>query len=164
MSEQTQKPAGEGSADKPAPVRSGYVPANGVNYYYEVHGRGEPLLVLHGGLGSIDVFAPLPPNRAEHRQVIGVDLHGHGRTALGDRPISLVDMGDDMATVLGELGYGQVDVLGYSMGGASRSAWRCSTPRRCAGWRSCRRPSPSPGSIRRCCRSRRRSARRWRSS
>ena len=98
-------------------VKSGYVDANGVSYYYEVHGRGEPLLVLHGGLGSIDLFAPLPPNRAAHRQVIAVDLHGHGRTALGDRPISLVDMGDDMATVLGELGYGQVDVLGYSMGG-----------------------------------------------
>jgi pimeloyl-ACP methyl ester carboxylesterase len=117
VSEQTQKPPGEGPADKPAPVRSGYVPANGVNYYYEIHGRGEPLLVLHGGLGSIDMFAPLPPSRAEHRQVIAVDLHGHGRTALGDRPISLVDMGDDMATVLGALGYGQVDVLGYSMGG-----------------------------------------------
>ena len=98
-------------------VKSGYVDANGLSYYYEIHGQGEPLLVLHGGLGSIDVFAPLPPNRAEHRQVIAVDLHGHGRTALGDRPISLVDMGDDMATVLGELGYGRVDVLGYSMGG-----------------------------------------------
>ena len=98
-------------------VRNGHVNANGVSYYYEVHGEGEPLLALHGGLGSIDVFAPLPPDRAEHRQVIRVDLHGHGRTALGDRPISLIDMGDDMATILGELGYQQVDVLGYSMGG-----------------------------------------------
>src|SRR5438093_9133641 len=98
-------------------VRNSYVNANGVNYYCEVHGEGEPLLALHGGLGSIDVFAPLPPDRAEHRQVIGVDLHGHGRTELGARPISLIDMGDDMATILGDLGYGQVDVLGYSMGG-----------------------------------------------
>jgi pimeloyl-ACP methyl ester carboxylesterase len=98
-------------------VKSGYVDANGVTYYYEIHGEGEPVLVLHGGLGSIDMFAPLPPSRAPHRQVIAVDLHGHGRTALGDRPISLVDMGDDMATLLGALGYGQVDVLGYSMGG-----------------------------------------------
>jgi pimeloyl-ACP methyl ester carboxylesterase len=144
-------------------VRSGYVDANGVRYYYEVHGEGEPLLVLHGGLGSIDVFAPLPPGRAAHRQVIAVDLHGHGRTALGDRPISLVDMGDDMATVLGALGYGQVDVLGYSMGGGARSGWRCSTPSGCAGWCSCRRPSPRTGSTRTSCRSRRRSARRWRS-
>jgi pimeloyl-ACP methyl ester carboxylesterase len=108
---QTQAPA------RPAPARSGHVQANGVSYYYEIHGQGEPLLLLHGGLGSIDMFGPVLPALAAHRQVIAVDLHGHGRTALGDRPISLVDMGDDLATVLRELGYGQVDVMGYSMGG-----------------------------------------------
>lgn len=105
------------SATRPAPARSGYVQANGVRYYYEIHGQGEPLLLLHGGLGSIDMFAPVLPALAAGRQVIGVDLHGHGRTALGDRPVSLIDMGDDMATLLTELGYEQVDVLGYSMGG-----------------------------------------------
>ena len=71
----------------PDPVRSGYVEANGVNYYYEIHGEGEPMLLLHGGLGSIDMFGPVLPLLAQNRQVIGVDLHGHGRTALGDRPI-----------------------------------------------------------------------------
>jgi pimeloyl-ACP methyl ester carboxylesterase len=104
-------------ATKSTPTRKGYVPANGVNYYYEIHGRGEPLLLLHGGLGSIDMFGPILPMLAKERQVIGVDLHGHGRTALGERPISLVDMGDDMAVVLKQLGYQQVDVLGYSLGG-----------------------------------------------
>jgi pimeloyl-ACP methyl ester carboxylesterase len=104
-------------AARPTPTRSGYVQANGVNYHYEVHGQGEPLLLLHGGLGSFDMFAPVLPMLAQGRQVIGVDLHGHGRTELGDREISLVDMGDDMATVLRELGYAQVDVMGYSMGG-----------------------------------------------
>jgi pimeloyl-ACP methyl ester carboxylesterase len=54
---------------------------------------------------------------AEKRQEIGVDLHGHGRTPLGDREISLIAMGDDMATLLKQLGYGRVDVLGYSLGG-----------------------------------------------
>ena len=105
------------NAAAPAPVRSGYVQANGVDYYYEVHGQGEPLLLLHGGLGSIQMFGPVLPILAQGRQVIAVDLHGHGRTALGDREISLIDMGDDMATLLRELGYGQVDVLGYSLGG-----------------------------------------------
>ena len=100
-----------------APSRTGYAEANGVRYYYEIHGQGEPLLLLHGGLGNIGMFGPVLPALARGRQVIAVDLHGHGRTALGDRPISLVDMGDDMATVLRELGYQQVDVLGYSMGG-----------------------------------------------
>ena len=98
-------------------TRSGYIPANGVNYYYEVRGMGEPLLLLHGGLGSTGMFEPIMPQLAAHRQVIAVDLQGHGRTALGDRPFSLQAMGADMAVVLDELGHGQVDVLGYSMGG-----------------------------------------------
>ena len=98
-------------------VRTGYVPANGLNYYYEIHGQGEPLLMLHGGMGNIGMFEPGLPALAAKRQVIAVDLHGHGRTALGDRPISLIDMGDDMAVILKQLGYSQVDVLGYSMGG-----------------------------------------------
>jgi pimeloyl-ACP methyl ester carboxylesterase len=102
---------------RPTPAKSGRVEANGVNYYYEIHGEGEPLLLLHGGLGSIDMFGPVLPVLAEDRQVIGVDLHGHGRTPLGDRKISLPDIGDDMAVLLGALGYDKVDVLGYSFGG-----------------------------------------------
>jgi pimeloyl-ACP methyl ester carboxylesterase len=106
-------------ATKPTPTKKGYVMANGVNYYYEIHGRGEPLLLLHGGLGSIDMFGPVLPTFARERQVIAVDLHGHGRTALGDRPISLIDIADDLATVLKQLGYEKVDVLGYSFGGGA---------------------------------------------
>ena len=99
------------------PVSSGRVNANGIDYYYEIHGEGEPLLVLHGGLGSIDLFGPSPALFDAGRQVIAVDLHGHGRTPLGERPISLIDMGDDLAVLLERLGYGRVDVLGYSLGG-----------------------------------------------
>ena len=101
----------------PSPTKSGYVKANGVNYYYEVRGQGEPLLLLHGGLGNIAMFAPGIPALSRNRQVIAVDLYGHGRTALTDRSVSLVDMGDDMATLIKALGYRQVDALGYSMGG-----------------------------------------------
>jgi pimeloyl-ACP methyl ester carboxylesterase len=99
-----------------AAAKSGRLPINGVDYYYEVHGQGEPLLLLHGGLGSIDMFGPVLPALAEHRQVIAVDLHGHGRTTLGDRRIDLIDIGNDLAVLLRELGYRQVDVLGYSFG------------------------------------------------
>jgi pimeloyl-ACP methyl ester carboxylesterase len=95
-----------------AMAQTGHVAANGINYYYEVHGKGEPLLLLHGGLGSIDMFRPVLPALSKGRRVIAVDLQGHGRTELGARPVSLVDMGDDMAVILKQLGVGQVDVLG----------------------------------------------------
>jgi len=99
------------------PIKKGYVAANGVNYYYEIHGAGDPLLLLHGGLGSIDMFEPDVEALSTNRRVIAVDLYGHGRTALTDRPISLVDMGDDMAVVLEAVGVKQADVMGYSLGG-----------------------------------------------
>src|SRR5258708_12992831 len=63
------------------------------------------------------MFGPNLTKLARSRQVIGVDLQGHGRTSLGNREIDLVDMGNDMAGVLKKLGYDKVDVLGYSMGG-----------------------------------------------
>ena len=101
----------------PKPTKSGHAAVNGVNYYYAVYGTGEPLLLIHGGLGQIEMFGPNLTKLAQSRQVIGVDMQGHGRTPLGDRELSLVDMGDDMAGILKKLGYDKVDVLGYSMGG-----------------------------------------------
>jgi len=104
----------------PNPTKSGHVQTNGVDYYYEIHGAGEPLLLLHGGLGSMDMFrSSLLPALAKSRQVIAVDLQGHGRTTLGDRPIDLVDIGNDLAVVLDKLGFKQVDVAGYSFGGGA---------------------------------------------
>jgi pimeloyl-ACP methyl ester carboxylesterase len=102
-----------------APSKTGRAEINGVNYYYEIRGEGEPLLLLHGGLGSIDMFAPILPALSQARQIIAVDLHGHGRTALGGRNINLVDIGNDMAALLKRLGYGKVDVFGYSFGGGA---------------------------------------------
>jgi pimeloyl-ACP methyl ester carboxylesterase len=103
--------------EMPHADKSGYAAVNGLTYYYAIYGTGEPLLLLHGGMGQIEMFGPNLTKLAQTRQVIGVDLQGHGRTPLGDREISLVDMGNDMAGVLKQLGYDQVDVLGYSMGG-----------------------------------------------
>ncbi len=114
---QTEAPAPQAAPGQDPPARSGHVEVDGINYYYEVRGKGEPLLVLHGGLGSIDMFRPILPELSQRRQVIGVDLQGHGRTTLGTRPISLAAIGADMAVILDRLGYRSVDVLGYSMGG-----------------------------------------------
>src|ERR1700722_2402282 len=105
-------------AAMPTPRKSGHAAVNGVNYYYAIYGTGDPLLLLHGGLGQIETFGPNLTKLAASRQVIGVDLQGHGRTPLGNREISVVDIGNDMAAVLTQLGYGTVDVLGYSFGGA----------------------------------------------
>jgi pimeloyl-ACP methyl ester carboxylesterase len=110
-----EKPAMENAI--PKPTKSSHAAVNGVNYYYAIYGSGEPLLLLHGGLFHTEMFGPTLTKLAQSRQVIGVDLQGHGRTALGDRPISLIDMGNDMAGVLKKIGYDKVDVLGYSMGG-----------------------------------------------
>jgi pimeloyl-ACP methyl ester carboxylesterase len=110
-----EKPAMQTATPKPA--KSGHAAVNGVNYYYAVYGAGEPLLLLHGGLFHTEMFGPTLTRLAQSRQVIGVDLQGHGRTSLGDREISLVDIGNDMAGVLRKLGYDKADVLGYSMGG-----------------------------------------------
>jgi pimeloyl-ACP methyl ester carboxylesterase len=101
----------------PPPTKTGHVEVRGVNYYYEIRGEGEPLLLLHGGLFSIGMFGPNLAILSAHHQVIGVDLHGHGRSTLGDRPISPIDMGNDMAAIVKQLGHRQVDVLGYSLGG-----------------------------------------------
>jgi pimeloyl-ACP methyl ester carboxylesterase len=94
-----------------------YVEVNGLNIYYEIHGSGAPLVLLHGGLGSGEMFGPLLPALAAGHTVIVPDLQGHGRTADIDRPISIVSMGDDIAALITHLGLDRPDVMGYSLGG-----------------------------------------------
>lgn len=86
------------------PLKRGYVTANGVNYYYEIHGKGEPLLLLHGGLGSIDIFEPGLSAFSRNREVIAAGLYGHGRTALTDRSISGLLSRDAATAGDGQLG------------------------------------------------------------
>ena len=94
-----------------------YAEVNGLEMYYEIHGTGEPLVVLHGAYMTIDAMGEVVPELAKTRQVIAVELQGHGRTADVDRPLSYEQMADDTAALLRHLGIEQADVFGFSMGG-----------------------------------------------
>jgi pimeloyl-ACP methyl ester carboxylesterase len=94
-----------------------YADVNGISLYYEIHGTGMPLVLLHGGLGASEMFGPALGRLAEAHQVIAVDLQGHGRTADVDRPIRLETMAEDIAALLNHLGIERVDAVGYSLGG-----------------------------------------------
>jgi pimeloyl-ACP methyl ester carboxylesterase len=94
-----------------------YADVNGIKLYYEIHGAGRPLVLLHGGLGAGSMFGENIPALAKNHQVILVDLQGHGRTADIDRPMTLEAMADDIAALLTHLEIPQADVMGYSLGG-----------------------------------------------
>jgi pimeloyl-ACP methyl ester carboxylesterase len=108
----------ENSSPAGVAMKSGYADADGLRVYYEVQGTGEPLVLLHGSFMTIDAtWATLRPTLSKSRQVIAIELQGHGHTADRDRPMSYERMADDVAAVLRHLGIERADVLGYSMGG-----------------------------------------------
>jgi pimeloyl-ACP methyl ester carboxylesterase len=94
-----------------------YADVNGLSLHYEEHGSGEPLVLLHGGIGAGEMFGAILPALAAGRRVITVDLQGHGGTADVDRPLRPELMADDIAALVRHLGLESVDVMGYSMGG-----------------------------------------------
>jgi pimeloyl-ACP methyl ester carboxylesterase len=99
-------------------AQTGYAPVDGLSMYYEIHGSGSPLILLHGAYMTIDMMGPILPGLARTRQVIVVEQQGHGRTADIDRPLTYEQMADDTAALLRHLKIDSADVVGYSMGGA----------------------------------------------
>jgi pimeloyl-ACP methyl ester carboxylesterase len=111
--EQTSSPQGAGAAP-----RSGYASIGPLRMYYEVHGAGEPVLLIHGGVSTIDTsFGTILPELSKRRQVIAIESQGHGHTADVDRPLTFEQMGDDAAALLRHLQIPRADVVGYSDGG-----------------------------------------------
>jgi pimeloyl-ACP methyl ester carboxylesterase len=95
-----------------------YASVNGLQMYYEVHGNGPPLVLLHGGALTVGLtFGPMIPALAESHRVIAVEMQGHGHTADIDREMTLENFADDIVTLLGQLGIEQADLFGYSLGG-----------------------------------------------
>ena len=98
-------------------TKGDYAEVNGLRMYYEVHGEGRPLVLLHGAYMTVDAMGPILPGLAESRRVIVPEMQGHGRTADIDRPITYERMADDVAALLRHLGIEEADAFGYSMGG-----------------------------------------------
>jgi pimeloyl-ACP methyl ester carboxylesterase len=98
-------------------AKGSYASVNGLNLYYEIHGAGEPLILLHGGVGAIQMFGEVLPSLAQNRRVVAVDLQAHGRTADIDRELRFELMADDIAALIKHLGLEEADVMGYSLGG-----------------------------------------------
>lgn len=100
-----------------APVASGYVEVNGVKLYHEIHGRGEPVLLLHGGLGSSVEFAPVIPALAAHHRVILYDRRGHGRSYDTPEPFVYAAMAAEARAFMDAIGVASAAVVGFSDGG-----------------------------------------------
>jgi pimeloyl-ACP methyl ester carboxylesterase len=99
-------------------AQTGYAPLGDLSMYYEIHGTGRPLVLLHGAYMSVDMMSELVSGLAATRRVVAPEQQGHGRTADVDRPLSYEQMADDTAALLRHLGVDHVDVVGYSVGGA----------------------------------------------
>jgi pimeloyl-ACP methyl ester carboxylesterase len=108
-----------------------YAPVNGLQLYYEVHGSGRPLVLLHGGLMTIDLnFGPMLKPLAASRQVIAVESQGHGHTADTGRPMTIEALAADVVALLDHLGIAQADLFGFSLGGLVACAIALGAPAR----------------------------------
>jgi pimeloyl-ACP methyl ester carboxylesterase len=108
-----------------------YAPVNGLQLYYEVHGRGRPIVLLHGGLTTIDIsFGSVLAPLAASRQVIAVELQGHGHTADTDRAMTIDALAGDVIALLDHLGVGEADFFGFSLGGLVSYAVALAAPAR----------------------------------
>ncbi len=91
---------------------------NGIDLAYQVFGSGPPLILLHGGFGSVEMFGPNVELLAKRNRVIGVDLQSHGRSPAAGRPMRFESMGDDIAALITQLKLERVAIMGFSIGGA----------------------------------------------
>src|SRR5207249_7404354 len=96
---------------------SGIAQVNGIELAYRIAGEGEPLVLLHGGFGTVEMFGPNVDLLAAGRRVIGVDLQSHGRSPAADRPMRFETMADDIEALIHSLGLERASIMGFSLGG-----------------------------------------------
>ncbi len=141
-----------------------YADVNGLRMYYETHGSGRPVVLLHGGLGNGAMFGPTIPILAADHTVILPDLQAHGRTADIDRPLDIRLMADDIAALIDHLGLEKPDIVGYSLGGGVAFFTAVRHPEKVGRLVMASATSTRTPCRRRCARSRHRSTRRRPSS
>jgi pimeloyl-ACP methyl ester carboxylesterase len=113
------------------PTDSGYVPVNGIKVYYEVYGKGQPIVLLHGAFYTIQMnWGQLIPELSKTRKVIAIELQGHGHTPFSDRKLDLATLASDVEGVMNYLKIDSADVAGYSMGGSVAYQLTIQSPKR----------------------------------
>src|SRR5580658_8812303 len=113
------------------PDASGYAPVNGIKVYYEVYGKGKPLVLLHGAFYTIDMnWGQLIPELSKTRKVIAIEMQGHGHTPFSDRELSVTTLANDVEKVMDYLKIDSADVAGYSMGGSVAYQFAIQSPKR----------------------------------
>jgi len=119
----------KGQESKPA--ESGYAPVNGIKVYYEVYGKGKPIVLLHGAFYTIEMnWGQLIPELSKTRKVIAIELQGHGHTPFSDRKLDLPTLASDVEGVMNYLKVDSADVVGYSMGGSVAYQFAVQSPKR----------------------------------
>jgi len=123
--------ASSSSGQKIKPSNSGYAPVNGIKVYYEVYGKGRPIILLHGAFYTIEMnWASLIPELSKTRKVIAIEMQGHGHSPFSDRELSITTLASDVEKVMDYLKIDSADVAGYSMGGSVAYQFAAQSPER----------------------------------
>lgn len=123
--------ASAAGAQQMKPAVSGYAPVNGIKVYYEVYGKGKPLVLLHGAFYTIDMnWGELIPELSKTRKVIAIEMQGHGHSPFSERELSITNLANDVEKVMDYLKIDSADVAGYSMGGSVAYQFAVQSPQR----------------------------------
>jgi pimeloyl-ACP methyl ester carboxylesterase len=119
------------NSQKLRPTATGYAPVEGTKIYYEVYGKGKPLVLVHGAFYTIDLnWSQLIPELSKHRKVIAIEMQGHGHSPYSDRELAITTLASDIEKVMDYLKVDSADVAAFSMGGSVAYQFAVQSPKR----------------------------------